>query len=333
MRETFYRSDQVSKETFRRLSQRSNQPALSRFVIMYLLVLGASAWVVLAWGTEWWNVALSQLAFGVLVCSTFACLHETAHGTAFESRRLNRVAAFLCGLIHLYPSSLFRELHFTHHRYTHVPGLDPEISLGKRPAPSVISNLPIYLGWLTGLPLLLFKVGMLIAGAVGMPEPVRAGLYPFVRPSMRRTIAAESAIVLALHVTILLLAIFVDARFWAMIVGQVLGHCLLAAYLTPEHNGLPHEGDVLDRTRSMDTNGAIRLLMWNMPYHAEHHAYPAVPFHALPGLRQQIQDELKHQTDGYSTFHRQVLQGNRQMPSIVDADQLKADHPGSSEHD
>jgi len=29
----------------------------------------------------------------------------------------------------------------------------------------------------------------------------------------------------------------------------------------------------------------VLYLFWNMPYHAEHHMLPAVPFHALPGLR------------------------------------------------
>ena len=35
--------------------------------------------------------------------------------------------------------------------------------------------------------------------------------------------------------------------------------------------------------------------MWNMPYHAEHHAYPSVPFHALPQLHKALDSELVHQ--------------------------------------
>jgi len=148
---------------------------------------------------------------------------------------------------------------------------------------------------------------MLIAGAIGMPEFLRGNLYPFVRKSMRKTIALESIAVLSFHLGLLLLAIYVDSGFWAIVCGQVVGHCLLAVYLTPEHNGLPHEGSILEKTRSMDTNRLIKLLMWNMPYHAEHHAFPAVPFHALPLLREQIEEEVKHKTDGYSKFHIQVL--------------------------
>ena len=138
-------------------------------------------------------------------------------------------------------------------------------------------------------------------------ELLRANLYPFVRPGMRKTIAIESIVVLSFHLGLILLAIYVHEGFWALLVGQVVGHCLLAFYLTPEHNGLPHEGNIMDKTRSMDTSHWINLLMWNMPYHAEHHAFPAVPFHALPKLRQRIEDELKHRGDGYSGFHARVL--------------------------
>jgi len=49
--------------------------------------------------------------------------------------------------------------------------------------------------------------------------------------------------------------------------------------------------------------------MWNMPYHAEHHAYPGVPFHRLPELHETIKDELKEKDDGYAEFHKTVLQG------------------------
>ena len=48
--------------------------------------------------------------------------------------------------------------------------------------------------------------------------------------------------------------------------------------------------------------------MWNMPYHAEHHAYPGVPFHALPKLHKGIFNELAHKEEGYIDFHLKVIQ-------------------------
>ena len=35
------------------------------------------------------------------------------------------------------------------------------------------------------------------------------------------------------------------------------------------------------------------FLAWNMPYHAEHHAFPAVPFHNLPAVNRLIAPRLK----------------------------------------
>lgn len=303
----FYDGAGLDKAALRQLMSRSDQPALVHLVGMGVL-LAISAWgVVWSWGGVWYMQVCSQLFFAAMYCSTFACLHETAHGTAFRSKRMNGLVAVLMGFIQVYPSSLFKELHFTHHRYTHIPGKDPEISFGSEPGPSVIGQLPLYLSWLSGLPLLLFKVGMLVMGALGMPEWARMRLYPFVRPKVRAQVALESWAVLAGYVGLVWLAWSVYTGLFGIFVGILVGHCLLIMYLTPEHNGLPHEGDILHKTRSLHVSGVVRWIMWNMPYHAEHHAYPAVPFHALPQLHHLMKDKLVHTTDGPAEFHYTAL--------------------------
>ncbi len=45
-----------------------------------------------------------------------------------------------------------------------------------------------------------------------------------------------------------------------------------------------------------------------MPYHAEHHAYPAIPFHALPKLHEEIVEEIKHKNLSHAEFHTMVLE-------------------------
>lgn len=303
----FHQSQKVSRDRLSELMKRSDGPALLRFVSLYTLFLGACAWAVASWDQALWQVALSQLGLGILCCGMFAALHETAHGTAFKTPALNKLCALLAGIAHVYASVMFRELHFTHHRHTHVPGKDPEISLGSEPAPSVVRTLPMYLGWLTGLPLLSFKLGMLVSGALGLPEPVRARLYPFARAKVRPALALESLLILGVYAAIALLAVYVNKGFWAILTGQVVGHCLLASYVAAEHNGLPYGAPILECTRSMRTNPLLKLLMWNMPYHAEHHAYPAVPFHALPRLHAELWDELRNRDLSYPGFHLRVL--------------------------
>ena len=305
----------LPKETLLPLMQRRHHPAVIRFVGMLVLLFHSGTGIVWFWAGPWWAEVLALLAFGAAGCSTFAALHEAGHGTAFGSKTANRIAAFVAGWAHVYPPSIFRELHFTHHRHTHEPGKDPEISLGHKPLPSMLTEPPLYLSWLTGLPLLLFKVMMTLMGALGMPEPIRQKLYPFIRPEKRGEILVESWVVLGTQIAIGVLAVQVHPGFWGLMIGQVVAHMMLAGYLVMEHNGLPHEGTILERTRTIRVPGWVRLIMWNMPYHAEHHAYPAVPFHALPQLHKELKPELVNDTLSPAQFHKQTFKGWGRRPS------------------
>ena len=308
MKDSFHSSKKIPPALQKELMERKDNPGLIRFILMYILFVGLNVWVVISWGV-WWQFGIAIAGLSVLCCSFFACEHETVHKTAFKTQMLNKVAARLCGIGHLYPSIAFQELHFTHHRHTHVPGKDPEITFGDRPMPSVVSNLPMYLSWLTGLPLLMFKVFMLFFSAIGMPEAVRKKVYPFIRPKVRGKLALESILILLIWMGLAALAIWVNPGFWGIFIPQVTGHCLLAGYTAAEHNGLPHEGDILNRTRSIRAGKLVKAVMWNMPYHAEHHAYPAIPFHALPKLHEAIKEELVHQELGHPAFHLKALSG------------------------
>ena len=63
----------------------------------------------------------------------------------------------------------------------------------------------------------------------------------------------------------------------------------------------------LTNTRTTLTSWPVRFLMWNMPYHAEHHLYPAVPLHRLPDLHRLIADRLRHVTPGYPAAQREIV--------------------------
>jgi fatty acid desaturase len=51
----------------------------------------------------------------------------------------------------------------------------------------------------------------------------------------------------------------------------------------------------------------VRFFAWNMPYHAEHHAYPSVPFHALPSVHRAIARDLQVTASGYIAVQRQLF--------------------------
>jgi len=307
MEDNFHDSEHLPKERLMQLIKKSDSPALLRFVTMYLLILVAGTALILSWGQGFWLIFLAHIAFGIAFCSSFACEHESVHNTAFKSKGLNNLAARLCGIVQLYPATMFRALHFTHHRHTHIPGKDPEISFGGRPVASVVSSLPMYLSWVSGFPLFLFKFIILFSGVIGMPALARNNIFPFLPTRVRLQLFIESFYILAIYSIFILLALYVHAGFWFIFSGLTVGHCILAFYLAPEHNGLPHEGNIMDKTRSMQVNIFVKTLMWNMPYHAEHHAYPAVPFHALPALHEVLKGEIKHGEDSYADFHLKVI--------------------------
>lgn len=60
--------------------------------------------------------------------------------------------------------------------------------------------------------------------------------------------------------------------------------------------------DMFANSRTTFTTAAVRWIAWNMPYHAEHHAFPAVPFHRLPQLHRLTRPHLKTTETGYARF-------------------------------
>jgi fatty acid desaturase len=66
---------------------------------------------------------------------------------------------------------------------------------------------------------------------------------------------------------------------------------------------------MLANSRTTLTNAAVRFIAWNMPYHAEHHAFPSLPFHALPAAHRLLRDDLKVVSPGYFDVQRGILAG------------------------
>src|SRR5262249_58411840 len=94
--------------------------------------------------------------------------------------------------------------------------------------------------------------------------------------------------------------------YWVL--PAVLGQPFLRLFLLAEHSGCAFTDDMLENTRTTRTNIAVRGLTWFMPYHAEHHAFPSIPFHALPELHALIGRRVRVTTVGYIAVHRELLE-------------------------
>lgn len=284
----------IAPERLRELQQRRNGPSARRFSAQSLAYFGSAAALVLV--DDLALVIVLLLCNGVVQFGMFGMLHESCHNTVFTSRALNRLAGWVAALGQPMSPALMRAFHFEHHRHTHELARDPELG-----GLAVMARWPRGLMWLvtmTGSSLLVARVGWAIFAAL---TPAKLELWdrvlPFVQPSERRRVAWEARLLLAIHGAIIAVAILWMPALWRVYVGMLLGHVLLAWYVTCEHRGLPEQGTILERTRTtrtLRTPGVVRWLVWNMPYHAEHHAWPAVPWHALPNLHAEVREHLVH---------------------------------------
>jgi len=90
-------------------------------------------------------------------------------------------------------------------------------------------------------------------------------------------------------------------------VPALLGQPFLRLFLLAEHTGCAFDEDMLSNTRTTYTNAAVLLLTWRMPYHAEHHSFPSVPFHALVRVNALLPATRRVTAPGYLALHRQLL--------------------------
>lgn len=94
------------------------------------------------------------------------------------------------------------------------------------------------------------------------------------------------------------------ALYWA--VPVLLAQPVLRAFLLAEHTGCALVPEMTHNTRTTLTGGMVRLLGWNMAFHAEHHLHPSVPFHALPRLHIYIVSRLTRLSPGYRAAHQEI---------------------------
>lgn len=272
------------------LTRRLDTPGLIRFTVHFgaILVLGAF----ILRGIPFWPALL--VPQGILIIFLFTALHEAIHGTAFRSGRLNQAVAGLSGLLVFIPPTWFRYFHFAHHRHTHDPENDPELM---SPKPETVAQYALYL---SGFPLWASMARTIVANAI------RGTSESFVPAKGRLKVTREARLFLALYVCIGLGSIAAGsaALVWMWAIPALLGQPFLRAYLLAEHARCPHVANMLENTRTTFTTSLVRLVTWNMSYHAEHHVYPAVPFHKLPLFHTIVRKHLKTTERGYARFNR-----------------------------
>jgi len=282
-----FTAHEIPRPALRLLMGRSDGPALRRAACHFgvLVVTGALLWHLRA--TLW---ALPLLvAHAYVLVFVFCAFHETAHRTAFRTRWLNTAIGTVAGFLTFWPYRNYRVYHWEHHRFTQDAVRDPELFFPK-PA-----SHAAYLFVLTGIPNAIRRIGDILRLALGRAD------RPWMSPPERRPLVREARAYLAGYLLVATASVVVGspALLLVWIAPWVLGQAFLRPYLLAEHTACATTRDCLENTRTTLTLPFVRLFAWNMPYHAEHHAYPAVPFHALPTLHASVRGRIEHIEPGY----------------------------------
>ena len=117
----------LTPDQCRELTETSDRAGLVHLAL-HLGAIAVLAALILARVPFWPLLMLPQ---GILLVFLFTLLHEACHETPFRTRWLNAAAAHLSGYVILLPPRWFRYFHFAHHRFTQIPGKDPELASPK----------------------------------------------------------------------------------------------------------------------------------------------------------------------------------------------------------
>ncbi len=275
-------SDRVlTSAELRALQGRSDWRGAVQLAIHLGFLIGTGWLVAISTG---WTTIPAMVVFGMVQAALFAPAHECMHQTVFATKRLNAIVGWLVSCPSLLNLHFYTAFHWAHHRNTQIPNEDPELA---SPPPTTIGG---YILRVLGVPFWRLRLKTVADAWRG-----DLSAYPYI-PAMAapRIITSIRAMSLLMVGGSILSAVLFGWKtpflFW--IGPQLLGQPPLRAYLLAEHTGCTEDRNGLTNTRTTLTNPLVRLLMWNMPFHAAHHLYPTIPFHRLPAAHAAIGAKL-----------------------------------------
>jgi fatty acid desaturase len=288
----------LSPEDLKLLNERSNLKGWLQLT-GHLGVMITSGYF---WATNphWFIAFPAVIIYGFSLATMFATLHECSHRTAFENNRLNDGVAWLAGILSFYNSTFYRRYHKWHHRYTQIPDKDPEL---EDPKPQ---NLQQYLLEISAIPWWLGKIRGHFRIALGQLDN-----YPYISETASQEVIHSTRLQLLVYFIAIAVSVIFKQPWFVMywLLPLAIGQPILRMILLAEHTGCTQDDNPVTNTRTTLTLWPIRFLMWNMPYHTEHHLYASIPFHALTAAHAKLSPHLKQLESGYLKVNRNLIAG------------------------
>ncbi|MEE2709431.1 MAG: fatty acid desaturase [Gemmatimonadota bacterium] len=294
-------SDFVSQELINRLLEKRDGPGLV-FLAAHIGALAVTGSLIYFALETYWLVP-AMAVHGTVVVHLFAPFHESNHCTAFASRWINHSVAWLAGLsIWLIPL-YFRYEHIAHHNHTQIQQDDPEMI-------PMAERLGGYLYYATAIPYFYSNLLSLLRVPLRLFNDMELKFIP------RREVNhvwGQACIMCAIYISLASLSVAMET--WALVtywvIPRVLGEPVMRLIRMTEHTGCPHVPNILLNTRTVLTLHPIRWLGWNNAYHAEHHAIPTVPFHALGDLHEAMNVHFSEIRKGYAHTQSVLIENTR----------------------
>jgi fatty acid desaturase len=265
----------LSPVQLKELSIRANLPGAIRSLSHYAMILlvGTGIWQITTRYGVLWTLPLIVIQ-GYLVAFLFMAVHEAAHKTVFTSRRLNELLGHISSLMIVLPYEHYALFHWDHHRFTQDPQRDPELVTATIPS----SDTRLAIAY-SGIVQLTNRIILLVRRAI-----TGKAVAPWIPEVKRGLVVREARIYALVYLALLIASIALHSAvlLWCWLIPLFVGQLFLRPYLYAEHTGCERTRSAYENTRTTYTDSLTKWITWNMPFHVEHHAYPSVPFHALP---------------------------------------------------
>lgn len=246
-------------------------------------------------------------------CLAFAGGHELHHGNAFKTKWMSTLATFCVGTAFFEVLPHERIMHKQHHMYTLDINRDPELTsffsrdeLENLKFKSVPQSRFDYLSaFLNVFSYFQHRACRLFSSCLGIVTDYTGLGWSMQSPkqgdidvAVVRDLQFWSLLQLSVYIVIFYtLGNSVEGIkslvFW-WIAPCILGYGPINFFRNAEHANCDLTPNQLLNTRTVESNRILRWLLWETNFHAEHHAYPMVPFFNLPVLHELLKDHIKH---------------------------------------
>lgn len=269
-----------------------------------LAILGlVSGMVVMSYilkDSAWWIVLLvAYLAGAFFNHALFVMIHECSHHLLFKNKSLNRIAAIVANMPHVFPSAIsFERYHIKHHSFQGVHELD--------------ADLPDF-----------WEARLFNNSTIG--KAFWLLLYPFFQV-FRTFRLKEIRPVDGWIVTNWIAQIVFDAAIVYFFGPQALVFMLISFFFSVGLHPLGARW-IQEHYLTLDENqetysyyGPMNALAFNVGFHNEHHDFPSVPWNKLPQLNQKAApyyDSLKSHQSWTKLFFRFLFDKNISLYSRI----------------